>query len=91
MFKCENQQSSKKFPTYPYVRGSLLQKRRVGGIIEFVVFYVQNAVEEGLNDPFRDVALATVDRQGRDFDLRESVDYSPRRERTGPTRLQVSY
>jgi len=75
-----------------HVRGSLLQERSVGGIVKFVVLNIRNVVEERLNDPiFRDVTLASVDHQGRDFDLSESINYGPRCERAGPGRVQVSF
>ena len=74
-----------------HVRGSLLQERCVGGILEFMVLSIRNAVEEGLDDPIlRNVSRPSVDHQGRDFNLRESVNYGPRCERTGPTRSQIS-
>ena len=51
-----------------------------------------NTVEEGLNDKIlRDVAYASVDHQGWDLDLRESINYGPFVERAGPARLQISF
>jgi len=84
--------SPQKVSDNPHECGSLLQERRVGGTLEFVVLNVRDAVEEGLNNIiFRNVVFTSVDHQGRDLDLRESIDYAPCLERTGPARLQISF
>lgn len=76
----------------PHVSGPLLQEWRVGGILEFVVLSARNAVEEGLDDPiFRNVVRTLVDHQGWDLNLRESVNYGPRRERVGPAGFQFQF
>ena len=64
----------------------------MGGMLEFVVLSVRDAVEEGLNDIIlRNVACTSIDHQGRDLDLGESINHSPFMERTGPARLQISF
>ena len=75
-----------------HVCGSLLQERGVGGTLEFVVLDVRNAVEEGLDDIiFRHVVFPSVDHQGRDLDLRESINYGPFLEWAGPARFQIFF